>query len=78
MARFQYLHPICIGREANIGNKGTTSKPMILVEFLNLRFDLEADIKRVSNVKFIPLVHAAQQRAAWRWQSAGFMQASLT
>jgi hypothetical protein len=28
---------------------------MILVEFLNLTFELEADIKWVSNVKFIPL-----------------------
>jgi hypothetical protein len=28
---------------------------MILVEFLNLTFDPEIDIKRVSNVKFIPL-----------------------
>ncbi len=28
---------------------------MILVEFSNLKFDLEVDIERVSNVKFIPL-----------------------
>jgi len=34
----------------------TTSKFMILVEFLNLTFGPEADIKRVSNVRFIPLV----------------------
>jgi hypothetical protein len=32
---------------------------MILVEFLNLTFDLVVDIKRVSNVKFIPLGSAA-------------------
>jgi hypothetical protein len=55
MVRFQHLHPICIGHQANVGNKRTTSKFMILVEFLNLTFDLEAGIKRVSNVKFIPL-----------------------
>ena len=55
MVRFQHLHPICIGRQANVGNKRTTSKLMILVEFSNLTFDPEADITWVSNVKFIPL-----------------------
>ncbi len=40
---------------ANVGNKRTTRKFMILVEFSNLTFDLEADIERVSNVKYIPL-----------------------
>jgi hypothetical protein len=55
VVRFQHLHPICIGREANVGNRRTTSKLMILVEFLNLTFDFEADITRVSNVEFIPL-----------------------
>jgi hypothetical protein len=44
VARFQHLHPICIGREANVGDKRTTSKLMILVEFLNLAFASEADI----------------------------------
>jgi hypothetical protein len=58
VVRFQHLHPLCIGREANVGNKRTTSKSLILVEFLNLTFDLEADIKWVSNVKFIPLALA--------------------
>jgi hypothetical protein len=58
VVRFQHLHPICISHQANVGNKRTTSKFMILVEFLNLTFDPEADIKRVSNVKFIPLTSA--------------------
>jgi hypothetical protein len=57
VVRFQHLHPIRIGLEANVGNKRTTSKLMILVEFLNLTFDPEIDIKLVSNVKFIPLAH---------------------
>ena len=55
VARFQHLHPICISHEANVGNKGTTIKFMILVEFFILTFDSEADITRVSNVKIIPL-----------------------
>ncbi len=36
---------------------------MILVEFSNLKFDLEVDIERVSNVKFIPLDHSAKTQA---------------
>ena len=71
MVRFQHLHPVCIGRQANVGNKRTTSKFMILVEFSNLTFDSETDITRVSNVKFIPLGEKPgrrhqKQRTGWQ------------
>jgi hypothetical protein len=55
VVRFQHSHPIRISREANAGNKRTTGKLVILVEFLNSTFDPDADITRVSNVGFIPL-----------------------
>jgi hypothetical protein len=55
VVRFQHLHPLCIGREANAGNTRTTGKFMTLVEFSNFTFDPADDIEWVSNVKFIPL-----------------------
>jgi hypothetical protein len=39
-----------------------TSKLVILVEFSNLTFDFGGDMKRVSNVKFIPLEHGLEKR----------------
>ncbi len=45
---------------------------MILVEFSNLTFDLEADIERVSNVKYIPLGCANQATGDSILLSEGF------
>jgi hypothetical protein len=55
VARFQHLHAICIQREANVGNRRTIGRLVILVGFINLIFDPEADTKRASNVKSVPL-----------------------
>ncbi|PXW50767.1 hypothetical protein C7450_12339, partial [Chelatococcus asaccharovorans] len=52
----RHLHPPDTGLGANVGVKRTTSKLMVLVELLNLTFDPEPDVRRVSNVKFAPLV----------------------
>lgn len=40
---------------ANVGIIRTTSKPMILVELMNLAFERELCAERDSNVKFVPL-----------------------
>ncbi|CAH1658724.1 hypothetical protein CHELA40_11610 [Chelatococcus asaccharovorans] len=49
------MHPPDTGLGANVGVKRTTSKLLVLVELLNLTFDLEPDVRRDSNVKFAPL-----------------------
>ncbi|CAH1654028.1 hypothetical protein CHELA40_50831 [Chelatococcus asaccharovorans] len=51
----RHLHPPDTGLGANVGVKRTTSKLLVLVELLNLTFDLEPDVRRDSNVKFAPL-----------------------
>ncbi|CAH1652817.1 hypothetical protein CHELA40_10706 [Chelatococcus asaccharovorans] len=51
----RHLHPPDTGLGANVGVKRTTSKLLVLVELLNLTFDLELDVRRNSNVKFAPL-----------------------
>ncbi|CAH1681217.1 conserved hypothetical protein [Chelatococcus asaccharovorans] len=55
MVRLRHLHPPDTGLGANVGVMRTTSKLLILVEFLNLTFDLEPLVRRDSNVKFAPL-----------------------
>ncbi|CAH1673340.1 hypothetical protein CHELA40_14111 [Chelatococcus asaccharovorans] len=49
------MHPPDTTLGANVGVKRTTSKLLLLVELLNLTFDLELDVRRDSNVKFAPL-----------------------
>ncbi|CAH1657080.1 hypothetical protein CHELA40_11371 [Chelatococcus asaccharovorans] len=51
----RHLHPPDGTLGANVGVKKTTSKLLVLVELLNLAFDLEHDVRRDSNVKFAPL-----------------------
>ncbi|CAH1656123.1 hypothetical protein CHELA40_11213 [Chelatococcus asaccharovorans] len=55
VVRLRHLHPPDTGLGANVGVKRTTSKLLVLVELLNLTFDLELDVRRDSNVKFAPL-----------------------
>ena len=55
VVRFQHLHPPDTTLGANVGNRRTSSKLMVLVELLNLTFYLELDVRRDSNVKFAPL-----------------------
>ncbi|CAH1655354.1 conserved hypothetical protein [Chelatococcus asaccharovorans] len=55
MVLLRHLHPPYTGLGANVGVKRTTSKLLVLVELLNLTFDLELDVRRDSNVKFAPL-----------------------
>ncbi|CAH1666032.1 hypothetical protein CHELA40_12784 [Chelatococcus asaccharovorans] len=55
MVRRRHLHPPDSTLGANVGVKKTTSKLLVLVELLNLTFDLELDVRRDSNVKFAPL-----------------------
>ncbi|CAH1661296.1 hypothetical protein CHELA40_12064 [Chelatococcus asaccharovorans] len=57
MVLLRHLHPPDTGLGANVGVKKTTSKLLVLVELLNLTFDLELDVRRDSNVKFAPLEH---------------------
>ncbi|CAH1676496.1 cytochrome b561 [Chelatococcus asaccharovorans] len=57
MVRLRHLHPPDTTLGANVGVKRTTSKLMVLVELLNLTFDLEPHVWRDSNVKFAPLGH---------------------
>ncbi|CAH1673241.1 hypothetical protein CHELA40_13825 [Chelatococcus asaccharovorans] len=52
----RHLHPSDTGLGANVGVERTTSKLMVLVELLNLTFDLEPHVTRDSHVKFAPLV----------------------
>ena len=54
VVRLRHLHPPDTGLGANVGVKRTTSKLLVLVELLNLTFDLEPDVRRDSNVKFAP------------------------
>ncbi|CAH1672958.1 hypothetical protein CHELA40_14165 [Chelatococcus asaccharovorans] len=56
MVLLRHLHPPDTGLGANAGVKRTTSKLLVLVELLNLTFDLEPDVRRDSHVKFAPLV----------------------
>jgi hypothetical protein len=72
VVRFQHLHPIRIGLKANVGNKRTTGKFVILVEFPNSTFDPDDDIERVSNVEFIPLVFPVEREGARRRQGVPF------
>ncbi|CAH1670311.1 hypothetical protein CHELA40_14540 [Chelatococcus asaccharovorans] len=58
VVRLRHLHPPDSTLGANVGVKKTTSKLLVLVELLNLTFDLELDVRRDSNVKFAPLVLA--------------------
>ncbi|CAH1667656.1 hypothetical protein CHELA40_13027 [Chelatococcus asaccharovorans] len=55
MVLLRHLHPPDTTLGANVGVKKTTSKLLVLVELLNLTFDLELDVRRDSNVKFAPL-----------------------
>ncbi|CAH1669896.1 hypothetical protein CHELA40_14602 [Chelatococcus asaccharovorans] len=55
VVRLRHLHPPDSTLGANVGVKKTTSKLLVLVELLNLTFDLEHDVRRDSNVKFAPL-----------------------
>ncbi|CAH1673980.1 hypothetical protein CHELA40_14023 [Chelatococcus asaccharovorans] len=55
VVRRRHLHPPDTGLGANVGVKKTTSKLLVLVELLNLTFDLEPHVGRDSNVKFAPL-----------------------
>ncbi|PXW51899.1 hypothetical protein C7450_11854 [Chelatococcus asaccharovorans] len=55
----RHLHPPDTSLGANVGVRRTTSKLMVLVELLNLTFDLEPHVRRGSNVKFAPLVSTA-------------------
>ncbi|CAH1662739.1 hypothetical protein CHELA40_12288 [Chelatococcus asaccharovorans] len=50
----RHLHPPDTGLGANVGATRTTSKSLVLVELLNLTFDLEPHVRRDSNVKFAP------------------------
>ncbi|CAH1663875.1 hypothetical protein CHELA40_15479 [Chelatococcus asaccharovorans] len=50
----RHLHPSDTGLGANVGAKRTTSKLMVLVELLNVTFDLEPHVRRDSHVKFAP------------------------
>ncbi|CAH1665315.1 hypothetical protein CHELA40_12665 [Chelatococcus asaccharovorans] len=49
------MHPCDTTLGANVGVKKTTSKLLVIVELLNLTFDLELDVRWDSNVKFAPL-----------------------
>ena len=55
VVRIRHLHPPDTGLGANVGVERTTSKLLVLVELLNLTFDLEPHVRRDSNVKFAPL-----------------------
>ncbi|CAH1648678.1 hypothetical protein CHELA40_10092 [Chelatococcus asaccharovorans] len=55
VVRARHLHPPDTGLGANVGVKKTTSKLLVLVELLNLTFDLVPHVRRDSNVKFAPL-----------------------
>ncbi|CAH1653811.1 hypothetical protein CHELA40_50800 [Chelatococcus asaccharovorans] len=80
MVLLRHLHPSDTGLGANVGVKRTTSKLMVLVELLNLTFDLELDVRRDSHVKFAPLVlsrrRALFQRRGSTPRSSGFASAS--
>ncbi|CAH1648831.1 conserved hypothetical protein [Chelatococcus asaccharovorans] len=57
MVLLRHLHPPDTGLGANVGVKRTTSKLTVLVDLLNLTFDLVPHVRRDSNVKFAPLEH---------------------
>ncbi|CAH1668042.1 hypothetical protein CHELA40_14869 [Chelatococcus asaccharovorans] len=44
VVRLRHLHPPDTGLGANVGVKRTTGRLLILVELLNLTFDLEPDV----------------------------------
>ncbi|CAH1651567.1 hypothetical protein CHELA40_50479 [Chelatococcus asaccharovorans] len=56
VVRRRHLRPPDTSLGANVGVTRTTSKLLVLVELLNLTFDLELDVERDPNVKFAPLV----------------------
>ncbi|CAH1665579.1 hypothetical protein CHELA40_12709 [Chelatococcus asaccharovorans] len=66
VVRLRHLHPPDTGPGVNVGVKRTTSKLLVLVELLNLTFDLELDVGRDSNVKFAPLVSGRGMASAGR------------
>ncbi|CAH1670055.1 hypothetical protein CHELA40_14578 [Chelatococcus asaccharovorans] len=55
VVRRRHLHPPDTGLGANVGVTRTTSKLLVLVELLNLTFDLAPHVRRDSNVRFAPL-----------------------
>ncbi|CAH1669794.1 hypothetical protein CHELA40_14617 [Chelatococcus asaccharovorans] len=68
MVRRRHLHPPNTGLGANVGVKRTTSKLLVLVELLNLTFDLELDVGRDSNVKSAPLGKSSLSARSFRYK----------